>query len=398
MATESKTLQEWYDFYKDQVTAIGDDLKDFSDGSMNDIIAGAFSASMNELSELLLAEFRKTFIDTATGTEDQGGEGTADDLQTLAVDHFGDNFSRPQAEPSTGVIKFSRPNTDAGNVTIPIGTAVKTEADSGGNEIRFVTTEEVTMIGLEIEANIEADTGGSNTNVLANKIVILESTLTDNSITCNNEAAMAGGTDEQTDSDYRETIKNLIQSLAGATKQAILGVVSALASVEYVSLSTTEKIVIEWDIGSSMPLGEYFRIPYPVVYVADASGNSSPALLAEVEAAIEPIKACGVLITVKGAIPIVLNWTGSVTLDSGGPNFASLQNDLTPIINTMNDYINNEIEIGEGFSRISANQYILSIWGPAGTGDITQFSTVSPSADVVVDSNEKIVVGTNGIN
>lgn len=398
MATTSKTMQEFYDFYKDQVIALGGDLKDFSEGSMNDIIAGAFASSMNELSELMLSEFQKTFFDTATGTTAQGGSGDSDDLEILAIDHFGENFARPQPVKATGVITFSRPNANAGNVTIPIGTVAKTVADSGGNEVRFLTTEEVTMTGLSINADIEADVAGVNGNALANKIIILESTLTDPSVTCDNSADMAGGVDEQDDSEYRETIKNLIKSLAGATKQAILGVVSALASVEFVSLATTEKIVIEWDIGSSMEVGNYFRIPYPVVYVADANGNSSPALIQEVEEAIEPIKACGVLITVKGAIPVALNWTGSLTLDAGGPNFTELQSDLTPIIETMADYINNEIDIGEGFSRIEANNYILSVWGPLGTGDITQFSTTSPSADVVVNPNEKIVVGSNVIN
>jgi uncharacterized phage protein gp47/JayE len=390
MATRSLTMNEFYEFYKDQVLALAPELTDFSDGSLHDIIAGAFSASMNELTELTLTEFQKTFFDTATGS----------DLDILAEDHFGAKFARPVAINATGVITFSRANTDEGNVTIPVGTVVKTEKDSAGNEIRFLTTEEVILTGLTIDASIEADEAGSSGNLLANTLTVLESTLTDTSVTVNNTAAMAGGEDEQDDAEYRETIKNLIQSLAGATKEAIKGAILALPNIGFAELITEEKVVIEYDIGGGdIAAGAaYFRIPYPIVYVADENGNSSPSLIADANTAIAPVKACGVQIEVLGAIAISLNWTASLVLDAGGPNYSELQSDLTKIQESMTEYINTGLAIGEGFSRSSANAYILSIWGPAGTGDLTAFSTSTPAGDVSVNSNEKLIAGTMSIS
>jgi uncharacterized phage protein gp47/JayE len=384
MATKSLSQNEFYEFYKNQVLALAPELTDFSEGSLHDIIAGAFSASMNELTELTISEFQKTFFDTATGN----------DLDTLAVDHFGEKFSRPQAINATGIITFSRPNTDNGNVTIPVGTVVKTEKDSSGNEILFETTEEVILTGLTVDASIQAQEAGSSGNLLPSTIVVLESTLSDSSITVNNGLAMAGGEDEQDDAEYRETIKSLIQSLAGATKQAIEGAVLALPNVGFVTLITEEKAVIEWDISGSSTIGNFFRIPYPIVYVADENGNSSPSLVQDVKDAIVPIKACGVNVNVLGATAISINWTASLVLNASGPNYSELQSDLTMIKDSMIEYINQKISIGEGFSRSEANQYILSVWGPSGTNDITSFSTSAPSGDVSVNGNEKLIAGT----
>lgn len=386
MTTKSLSMNEFYQFYKDQVLALAPELTDFSDGSLHDIIAGAFSASLNEMTELTLSEFQKTFFDTATGS----------DLDTLAVDHFGEAFSRPEAIKATGVIRFSRPNTAEGNVTIAIGTVVKTEKDSEGNEISFLTTEAVTLTGLSIDADIEASVAGVKGNLLPSTLIVLETTLTDPSITVNNLLAMAGGTNEQDDAEYRETIKSLIQALAGATKQAIEGAVLALPSVGFVTLITEEKAVIEYDIGGEEILAgsKFFRIPYPIVYVADENGNSSPSLVADVLEAIIPIKACGVNIDVQGASAIALNWSATLVLNAGGPNYAELQNDLQPIKDSMIEYINTKLSIGEGFSRSSANQFILSVWGPSGTGDLTSFSTSTPAGDVSVNSSEKLIAGT----
>jgi uncharacterized phage protein gp47/JayE len=180
----------------------------------------------------------------------------------------------------------------------------------------FETTEEVILTGLTVDASIQAQEAGSSGNLLPSTIVVLESTLSDSSITVNNGLAMAGGEDEQDDAEYRETIKSLIQSLAGATKQAIEGAVLALPNVGFVTLITEEKAVIEWDISGSSTIGNFFRIPYPIVYVADENGNSSPSLVQDVKDAIVPIKACGVNVNVLGATAINVDWTASLTLNA----------------------------------------------------------------------------------
>jgi hypothetical protein len=386
MTTEIKTQQDYYDIYKDEVQALAPEFTDFSEGSIHDIIAGALSIALNEVTELIVSEFSKTFFDLAEG----------DDLDKLAVDHFGSTFARPEASFSTGEVTFSRPNTDAGDVIVPQGTIVKTIKDSEGIEIRFETTEEVTLTGLTINADVKAIEAGIISNVQANKVTVIESALTDTSITVNNANPMAGGEEALTDAEYREWLKEKILSLAGATEAAIRGAAMAVAGVEKVSLITIERTVIDYDISNDEILAgaTYFRIPYPILYIADANGNSSQALIDAVKEAILPVRACGVTIDVRGANPISINWKASLALNPSGPNYTEFQDDLTKVIDTMTDYINNKLLIGSSFDRIIANNYILSIWGTSGTNDIIDFNTSVPSGNVSVQSNEKLIAGT----
>lgn len=396
MTTTVKSQQEFYDQYKDEVLGLANELTDFSEGSMHDIIGGAFSTCLNELSELIISEFTKTYFSLATGTEAQGGQGNVDDLEKLAVDHFGDSFARPDAVSSTGSVTFSRPNTDGGDVFIAIGTVVKTEKDANGEEIRYQTTESGTMTGTSLDLNIEAIDSGIEGNVSASKIVVIESTLSDPTVTVNNDDPTAGGTNELQDPDYREFIKNKIVSLAGATEAAVKGAALAVSGVASVELTTEERAVIDYDIGNDEILAgaTFFRIPYPIMYIADADGNSSAALIQSVKDAIFSVKAAGVQIDVKGAVAVSFNWTASLTLDAGGPNYAELSTDLTKIIDTMTEYVNTVLGIGDSFNKADANAYVLSVWGSGGTGDITAFSTSVPSGNVSVDADEKLIANT----
>lgn len=386
MSTTVKTQQELYDIYKNEVLSLAPDFTDFSDGSMHDMLAGAISMATNEIQELIITEFSKTFFSLASGA----------DLDRLAVDHFGDSFARPLATFSTGEVTFSRANSDAGNVTIPAGTIVKTTKNANGVETRFETIEEVLMIGLSIVAQVKCKDAGKSGNVNPLKIVVVESALTDSSITVSNANPTAGGVDTYEDAEYRDFITQKILSLAGATELAIKGSAKSVAGVYFVEVATEERTVIDYDIGSSDILAgaTFFRIPYPVLYIADENGNSSQGLIDQVKEAVFKTKACGVNIVVKGAVPIVTNWSASIVLNPLGPNYAELQVDTSKIIDTMKEYINKVLAIGQSFSKIDANAYVLSIWGSAGTGDLTNFSSSVPSGDVAVASNQKLISGT----
>lgn len=395
MATSVSTILQLYEILKAEIESRDGDYSDFNEGSMLDILSGAFSTGLNEISELTVAEFKKTYFETAHGPEVTGGN---DDLETLAKDHYGDDFSRPKATKSTGSVTFSRASAGSGDVAIASGTVVKTEKDVSGQEVRFVTTESVLMTGLTIDANVEAVDEGSDGNVDAAKILVIETTLTDSSVTVNNSAKMAGGIDEEDDAEYRETIRNKIQSLAGAIKEAIEGAVLSVSGVSIVSLIERERVVIDYNVGSDeIESGAvFFRIPYPVAYIADSNGNSSQSLIDEVTAALEPVRACGVQIEVLGAIAVNLDWNASLTLNAGGPNFATLQSDISMITDSMKEYLTS-LEIGEDFIKTAANEYILSIWGPDGTNDLVAFNTNSPVANTSIDDNQKIIAGTMSI-
>jgi len=57
----------------------------------------------------------------------------------------------------------------------------------------------------------------------------------------------------------------------------------------------------------------------------------------------------------------------------------------------MREYVNEVLSIGQGFDKVAAKQYILSIWGSAGTNDLVNFSSSVPSGNVSVASNVKLI-------
>lgn len=389
MSTTVKTRQEIYDLYKNEVLALAPDITDFSDGSLHDILAGALSIAINEVQELIISEFSKTFFSLSNGS----------DLDRLAVDHFGSTFSRPEAISSFGVVTFSRLE-DSGDVIIPAGTIVKTVKNANGTEIRFETISEVTMVGLSVNANITCKEAGRIGNVEIGKVIVIESSLTDPNITVTNSNIISGGVDTYTDVEYREFITQKILSLAGATELAIKGSAKSVTGVKFAEVVTEERVVIDYDIANEEILAGaiYFRIPYPVLYIADENGSSNDSLISAVRTAIFSTKACGVKIEVRGAVPVPFNWYGIITLNPSGPNYGELQSDTSKIVDTMKDYINKVLAIGQGFSKIDANAYIMSVWGPTGTGDLTNFETPIPSGNVAVTTNQKLVSDDVGIN
>lgn len=395
MATEISTQRELYELMKSEIESLEGDYTDFSDGSMLDIALGAYTTGMNEISELIISEFKKTYFETAHGPEVTG---LVDDLQNLAVDHFGDSFKRPQANESTGSVTFSRPNTDEGDITVFSGSILKTKKDDAGNEILFETTEDLLIDGLTAIVSVVAQVAGIEGNVDIGKVIVIDTPLSDTSITVSNTEKFAGGENEEDDANYRETIRNLIQSLAGATKSAVEGTALSVAGVSIVTLQEIERIVIDYDIAMTAPVvgASYFRIPYPVIYVADENGSSSQALIQSVIDSLEFVRACGVKIEVRGATAFSLSWDGSFSLNAGGPNFGVLQSDFSIITDSMSDYIN-EINIGNSFIRTNANDYIMSIYGPSGTNDLTSFNTNFPVSNVSVQPTEKLISGTMSI-
>lgn len=369
------------------------DLTDTEEGSILDAMASAASLAVSEVARLTVEEFGKTFFDSANGPEVTGGP---DDLETLAVDHFGDTFARPAAVKATGTVTFSRASTAAGDVDIDAGTVVTTEKNSDGIAQRYVTLADVTMTTTSISADIEADLAGSDGNVGIGTVVLIETPLTDSSVGVTNAAAVAGGSDEETDAEYRETIKDSILALKGAVASAIEAAAKTASGVVYASAVETEKPVIEYDIATNAikAAAIFFRIPYAVVYVADEDGNGSSLLEAAARVKIDEVRALGVFIDVASATATALNWTLDIVLNITGPNYAALSSDTELIRDSMDQYIK-DIAIGTGFDVSDATAAMLAIWGPSGTNDITSsISTSIPAADVAGSTGVKLIPGT----
>lgn len=386
MAVTPKSQQEYYDLGKVEIQTRNDRLTDFTDGSILDICNGVPSVLAQELTRLLLDKFKTTFFASSDG----------DDLETLAVDHFGDAFARPGAAKAVGIVKFSRPDALAGDVSIEVGTIVKTLTDSNGNSQRFATIYKVTMTGLEINASVEAVEAGIAGNVDVDTVTQIETALTDPTITVNNDDSFAGGAAELTDAEYRNFIELKIQELRGATVDAIRSAALTVSGVEKATAIETYMTVIEWDNSAEEPIGEYFRIPNVKLYVADANGEANDALLALVRAAVDAERAAGVYIDILASVALELNWGAAISLNPSGPNYAEFQVDVTQLVNSMSDYISN-LDIGADFNKSLADLAIMEIWGPDGTNDLVDFQTVTPSGNIVTAANEKLIPGTMSI-
>jgi hypothetical protein len=364
-------------------------LTDFYEGSVQDILLGGIMTGVEEAQALMVQEFKKTFFDTANGPEVTGG---VDDLENLAVDHYGSDFARPPAQEATGIVTFSRASTGAGNVTIAAGTIVKTEADANGQTQSFEVISPVTMTGLTINASVRAVEAGTAGNVEADTVVVIETTLTDPTVEVTNDDAFTGGAAEEDDATYRETIRNLIAQLRGATLAAIRAKALTVSGVEQATGLTVVQNVIEWDVDDESSIGEAFKIVRARLYIADANGTASDALVELVEDAIESVQAFGVKIEVLGAEALEVDWTATISLNPSGPNYATLVSDPSLIEEAMEEYIQ-QLAIGADFVRTTARTYILSQWGPSGTNDLTDFVITVPSGDVVTSATQKLVPG-----
>lgn len=397
MATQLPSQQELYDLFIDAAQNAAPTLTDTNEGSILDSMAGAFSIGGDELARIISEFFAKTYFRTSFGPEVNTVSGD-DDLEALAVDHFGDRFARPEATKAVGVVTFSRPTAAFGNVTISAGTIVKTPPGPNGQAQRFTVTAGVVLTGLSINASVEAVTAGTEGNAQPNTVTVIETSLLDSSVVVTNALAFSGGEAVQDDATYLETIKDLIETLRGATKTAIEATARTVPGVATATAIENMIPVRKWDIANDGPVlsEDYFWIPEPILYIADVNGTASAPLIAAVVEAIRAVRALGVKIDVQGGTPLELDWAGQMTLNPMGPNFAELSSDPARIISTMEDYLN-DLPIGTGFVRASANAAIFAIWGPAGTNDLTTFGTSIPAGDVAAGATTKIIPGTVSI-
>jgi hypothetical protein len=386
--------QDLYDKYQAQVQTDAPDLTDFVEGSINDILGGVTSTAGREIELLIADQFKQAMIATADGPE-VTGDPTLDYLQTVATSQYGPTFARPQASNAVGTVTFTRANFTAGGGTIPAGTIVKTKPDANGNSQRYATliNETVGPTTLAINASVEAVTAGTDGNADPNLVVVIESPLFDPTFTVTNSAAFVGGAAALNDADYRQFIYNQIETLKGGTIPGIEAYAKTVAGVVSATVIETAIPVIQWDIGTSMPVGAYFYIPQTILYIADANGSASSALVAEVVAGLQTLRAAGVLINVVGATALAVNWTASLTLNPAGPNFTTFENDTTQIVESMQNYIRG-LPIGTGFNRSLAAEAIMSIWGPTGTNDLTAFQNIIPTGDISASAVQKLIPGT----
>lgn len=360
-------------------------LTDFTDGSINDLMASAAGLIGSEVISVIVEQFNRTFIANTVGAA----------MDELVTDHFGDEFARLGAQKALAVVVLERPTTAEGNISIPIGTRFSTDPDENNESQIFESVIPEIMTGTELYLTVRAVEAGTAGNVEALTIVNIDDDLGDESLTVENPEAADGGAAAQTDAEYLEYLGKKINSLRGGTKASIRASLLAIPGIEKANPVTRFQKVINYNPVSETTEGEPYTIVNTIVYVAGASGNANAALLALAEDALDEEQAFGVNITVESATAQTINWKAQITLDYDGPNYAEFESNVDRIEETMREYIEG-LQVGESFDRDAAKAYVLDRWGQDGTGDLAEngFSTISPTGNVQVTESVILIAGT----
>jgi hypothetical protein len=387
MAAPLLTKEQLYAIYKAAVQGAdpaNDKLTDWSAGSINDMLAGASACVGTELQFYIANGFSKTLI---ANTE-------AEEMDELVVDHYGEEFARTGDVPAVGIVKVTRTVTTAAE-TLDAGTVVQTDTPTGGSPITFTTDIDLDfVIGQAVGyVAITAENAGTAGNIEDGDITTISPAITGWSVT--NEEPTAGGAQRLTDSEYQDFVGDKISEARGATDSGIEAKLRGVPGIVNATVHTRFQAVKNWNIASGAVEGAAYTVVRSICYIADANGTANPALVAKAEEALAGEKAAGANIDIIAASAQSMDWTASYTLNGAGPNFGSLSVDSSPIKQTMRDYIDN-LGIGDDFSRSSANAYVLSVWGPSGSNDISAFTTSVPSGDVSTGENVKLVAGVMG--
>lgn len=338
---EIPSHRELFETYKASVLLQTDRLstRSFDAGFMPGIFAGASA----DLAEEAIADGiqlqQATFLRTAAGA----------DLDRLVVDHF--NLPRRDGQAAIGIARFSRPSTTPGPVLIAIGTRL-----SSPDGAQFVTTEEVLFSGTLIDIAIQASITGDAGIVDAGAVSEILDLLSDSTVSVTNLERTTGGVERETDEQYRERARGYLSTLRRGTKGAI----------EFGALSVGGVVRASLD-ESSFP---------PTLYISDASGGATTALILAVVTALPEFRAAGIPVNVVGAVvvdqPITLQFTFEAGVDTGAVRDQAIQ----AVVDAVN-----RLSIGDTLFR----SLLISSAKIAGVRDVV---VVIPAGDVAPAANQ----------
>lgn len=356
MATVAPTFDDY--FQAGRVEAINrTPALTFDDGDITEMEQAAAAAMADHLTEYTASRVKATFLDGAFG----------DDLTTLADDRYG--IQRQPANAATVVVAFTRA---AGGTTgtIPEGTVVATQKDSLGNEVQFTTDADQGYSSGDLTRNINctASDAGVGGNVAIGTINRLVTTGLFAGFTVTNAARAAGGADEEDDDSLKDRCRQFYSTLRRGT----------LAALEYGA-----KSVDGVANASAFEPGD----GTVTLFVSDASGNSSPTLIANVVTEEENWRAAGVMLNVIGGSVVVLTGIDiSLTLRAGVVvSQADVQNAVTGRIA--------KLKIGEDLSPTLIKNAVASV-DPDGILEVTVNSPAGTVSTVDGSGRRSIVLRT----
>lgn len=266
---EIPTFPELYAAAQAEIQTRNSTLTDFNEGSVLDAVAGASGVLSDEVARLLVQLFESQFFATATGS----------DLDDLAQDRL--QLTRNTA--GTAIVTLTWTRVAAGSYLIPAGTAFSA-VNNNGEIVTFSSTAGVTVNPGDVTVSVAviADVAGRGSNVEANTITtVVDTVLSDPSATVTNAARAAGGSDAETDEEFRERIRLFYTSLRRGTKAALRTGALTVAGVSVVTIDE--------------------QYPITFVYVGDPDGSGNQTLADNVATELENWRAAGSFVQVLPA-------------------------------------------------------------------------------------------------
>lgn len=301
MTTVAPTYQDYFVAGRGEAANRRPDLT-FDEGDIAEFDMAAGAAMADHLTGYTSQRVRATFLDGAFN----------DDLTDLADDRY--NIQRQIAVPAAGVTTWTRSGGLLAG-TVPFGTVVATSKDNAGNEVQYVTDNDTGWAAAQASQDVAvtAVIAGVSGNAGIGKVNRVVTTGLFDTFTVTNAARMAGGADAELDAALRDRCRNFTQTLRRGTLAAL-----EFGAKEVAGIATA--VAVEPGDGTVN------------VYVADASGNSSPTMVTDAAAEGENWRCAGTIVNYYGGVLYPLTGIDIALTVRAGVNIAALVQDIKKAI------------------------------------------------------------------
>ncbi len=282
-------------------------------------------------------------------------------------------FEKKSGLYASGTVVFKRESALSSASVIPKGTVV-----SGGG-YTFTTEAATTIIADALESDaveVVANEAGSAYNVAAGTINSIDSVVPSDVVEVTNPYALTGGTDEETDAEYKDRFSTYVNGLSGTTSYAIKSAALSVNAVRSVSVQNHKP--------------PYKNIYNMSVYVDDGSGSATDETIEAVKLAIEGDDteenpghlAPGINVRVLAPTAIPVNIEMKVTVYS--VDISEAQEEIESVVAS---YVNgltigNSVILSEIITKVMALNFVKDV------------SIVSPTANVEPSISQIARIGT----
>lgn len=355
MALEFKDREQ---LVEDVIAAIQEKIEDidFSEGEPLRTFIEAIMEELDKQYWQIEQTYTGSFVDTAYG------EDLTNLVKLLGIERY-------LAKKSTGRVKFYRETPASLDYLIPAGTLVETLPDSDGNVIQFETTENVVMLTgtTIIYANIQSIIPGISSNVIANKIVVINNPPSGIESVANEESTI-GGEEEETDENLRDRAKKALETAGAGTIPALLNKILNTAGIKSVKVLDMERGIGTVDV---LVLGDLLPMP--------------STKLQEITKLAQDTKAGGIDIQLYEPTVVTVNLDITLILEEG-----YLLDDVISLVDNAIDNYFATLEIGESFIRNQLSKEILNNT----ENKVLDITINAPTANLIIGDKSIAVLGT----